>query len=87
MVTKCANPSCHVSFRYLREGRLFLVEPPPFGPTGKAEFQERPHQSEYFWLCERCAHTMTITSDRTGHGVIASHVHGHLEPVPTSGRG
>lgn len=81
VVTKCANPSCNASFRYLREGRLFLLEPPPFGPAGEAEFQEGPHRSEYFWLCERCAHTMTITSDRIGHAVLASRAHGHLESI------
>jgi hypothetical protein len=48
MVTKCANPSCNVSFRYLREGKLFLVEPPPFEHAGETEFQKGPHRSEYF---------------------------------------
>jgi hypothetical protein len=81
MVTKCANPSCNVSFRYLREGRLFLVETPPFEAAGEPEFQVGPHRSEYFWLCKRCAHTMTMTSDRAGHAVIASRTHGHLEPA------
>lgn len=68
MVTKCANPSCGTFFRYLRGGRLFLLEMPPLMPRSSqtnAGFQLRkrgPH-NEYFWLCERCAKNMTVTPE------------------------
>jgi hypothetical protein len=72
MVTNCANPSCLRPFRYLRGGKLFLVKTPPPDPIGDAEFREGSFRSEYFWLCERCARSMTITSDRVGR-VAVSH--------------
>jgi hypothetical protein len=65
MITKCANPSCPSIFQHLRGGALFLVGPPPLTHEDNTNFQESCRQSEYFWLCERCALTMTIVSDRT----------------------
>ena len=77
MITKCANPACGALFRYLREGKLFLVEPPPssidraqFLPPAEAEFKTRVPRSEYFWLCERCARSMTIAPDQNGLPVL-----------------
>lgn len=38
MLSKCANPDCSATFRYLHEGRVFRVEPGPIPaparPTG-----------------------------------------------------
>jgi len=77
MVTKCANPSCSTVFRYLRGGRLFLMEGPrsPLNSVlsssesgfGKSEFRS----GEYFWLCQECAKSMTINSDKNGHAFVA----------------
>ncbi len=80
MVSKWANPSCDNSFRYLRGGKLFLVEPPPFRPGGKMQFQEVSCQSEYFWLCGPCALKLTITADGDGHTVLTSRTGIHLGP-------
>ena len=57
MLAKCANPTCSAPFRYLHEGKLFRLDPgagPP-SPAGR-----QPRQLQYFWLCERCAHTLTL---------------------------
>ena len=43
MVAKFANLSCGVKFRYLRGGKLFLLETPPFVPDGEAKFPEVPN--------------------------------------------
>jgi len=75
MVAKCANPSCDHQFRYLHRGRLFLVDQPPFTPESEADFHDEVQRSEYFWLCESCCQTMTITSDKSGHAVIALRAH------------
>lgn len=75
MVAKCANPSCDQQFRYLHRGRLFLVDQPRFMPETEVEFHDGIQRSEYFWLCERCCQTMTITSDKSGHAVIALRAH------------
>jgi hypothetical protein len=86
MVTKCANPSCNNLFHYLREGRLFLVEA-PLASAPNTDYRERSHGSEYFWLCERCAHTMTITSDRNGRTIIAARTHSHLKSAVSGDSG
>ncbi len=77
MVTKCANPSCSAGFRYLRGGRLFLFEvskSPPMSVLSSSESGFRKSEfrsSEYFWLCEECAKSMTINSDENGHAFVA----------------
>jgi hypothetical protein len=88
MVAKCANPSCSKLFRYLRGGKLFLVETPPYFITSAAlprlqdeEFKTRVPRSDYFWLCEKCAKSMTITPDQYGRVVIAYHDLNRIHPV------
>jgi len=58
MVSKCANPACPVSFRYLRDGRLFRFEgeesvPSQTGETiSSAKTQAR--RARFAWLCHQC---------------------------------
>ena len=52
MLSKCANPKCAASFRYLHEGRLFRVE-----------LESESRKFEYFWLCDECARIMTLGAD------------------------
>ena|SRR5437016_5330724 len=54
MLAKCSNPSCSARFRYLGNGRLFLLESDPALTTGKS------NRVEYFWLCRDCCSTMTL---------------------------
>ena len=54
MLTKCSNPSCSAPFRYLEEGRLFLLESDP------ALRPRNSNRAEYFWLCHGCSYTMTL---------------------------
>jgi len=84
MVTKCANPSCAAVVRYLRGGRLFLVEMSAIVPMStlsspEAEFRQSGPRTEYFWLCEQCAKSMTITSDGNGHALISVHMPSQLK--------
>lgn len=85
MVTKCANPSCNAAFRYLKDGRLFLFEAPPRPSTSEpsvpeTEFQESEiHGGEYFWLCEKCAKSMTLTSDESGHAFVTTYEQRYLK--------
>ena len=57
MLAKCANPTCSAPFRYLHEGKLFRLDlgAGPPSPGGRL-----PRNLQYFWLCERCACTMTL---------------------------
>ena len=60
MLSKCANPACSNTFRYFREGKLYLIDA-----------KEQPGKSrvlEYFWLCSSCCQDMTIQIDG-GHAV------------------
>lgn len=62
MLTKCANPSCSASFRFLHSGKLFHFDSPP-RPSVEGQLLRKPANSgEMFWLCEECAaeHTLVI---------------------------
>jgi hypothetical protein len=54
MLAKCCNPSCDAVFRYLYDGRVFVLEN---DPAVEPEISRRP---EYFWLCQRCSSKMTL---------------------------
>ncbi len=61
MLSKCANPACGASFRYLHQGRIFsmLLSPEPNGAHAVWD-HELEHPIERYWLCEVCAQTMTV---------------------------
>lgn len=54
MLSKCSNPTCSTPFRYLHEGRLFLLE------CDSEHSASTSLRGEYFWLCERCSSVMTL---------------------------
>ena len=76
MLGKCANPSCDIRFRYLRGGRLFLID------LANSSGQEPPdgfdrhqsHRTTYFWLCNDCSTRMSVAMSREGTAVI--------QPIP-----
>ena len=72
MVAKCSNPSCSASFRYLTQGRLFLLESNP-------ALRPKSNAVEYFWLCHRCSSTLTLSLGEDGTVVTV------LRPEPTPG--
>lgn len=68
MLSKCANPNCAATFRYLHEGKLYVIDvssdfarsrsladPKMVGTCGKRE---------YYWLCSTCCRHMTIRVNR-----------------------
>jgi hypothetical protein len=57
MLAKCANPTCSAPFRYLHEGKLFRLDLGAGPPSADTRI---PRQLQYFWLCDRCARTMTL---------------------------
>jgi hypothetical protein len=57
MLAKCANPKCSAPFRYLHEGKLFRLD---LGAGPPSPDTRIPRQLQYFWLCDRCARTMTL---------------------------
>ncbi len=73
MLSKCLNPGCSAIFQYFGQGRLFRID---FGEACRkralaskeiiASVGCKVHPMEHFWLCERCAATMTIELSNSG---------------------
>jgi hypothetical protein len=64
MLHKCANPSCSVPFRSLREGKLFLAETlPPESSLTLAGSPPVNRRREHFWLCQACSADFTLRLD------------------------
>jgi hypothetical protein len=64
VLSKCANPECSEQFRYLHQGKLFLLNPSPEIETIDGEFSASLY--ERFWLCDRCSKEMTMVWGGTG---------------------
>lgn len=71
MLNTCANPGCREAFRYLRDGKLFRLQAEIKGSSSEI------NNPEYFWLCARCAETMSLrlAEDRQVVVVDASVTH------------
>lgn len=70
MLAKCANPFCDEAFRYLRDGKLFLLDMPR--RAGKAEKPGTVGRNlEHFWLCARCSASMTVVANESGAVVVS----------------
>ena len=61
MVSKCANPGCFATFRYLHEGKLFVVGEHP--TLGAATSPAALHGVRCFWLCSQCSRTLAVIYD------------------------
>jgi hypothetical protein len=67
MLAKCANPSCSTPLVYLREGKIFMVEPPQsqFDLHGAVPIKHKLlNRVEHFWLCGPCSSELTLKYDR-----------------------
>jgi hypothetical protein len=72
MLSKCANPACGTPFQYLREGRLFKFELGwPGAATPHLVRDKKPARKvEHYWLCGRCAATMTLALERQQNVIV-----------------
>lgn len=61
MLSKCANPECLETFRYLHQGRIFRLSPTPTVQSTAAALGSQ--LTERFWLCDGCAQVMTVVWD------------------------
>jgi hypothetical protein len=71
MLSKCANASCSAPFLYLHSGKLFRMDVPVDSTPGNNGEKKSACRVEFFWLCNECANTMTL-SYRQGIGVVAT---------------
>ena len=76
MLNTCANPDCCESFSYLRDGKLFRLQTEVKGSSSELS------NPEYFWLCVRCAETMSLRLAQDGQ-VIVVNARGS-QPVPSA---
>ncbi len=61
MNIQCANPDCKAELKYLRGGRLYLMERESYEKHDGA--RTAPGQvsvRRYLWLCPTCAETYTL---------------------------
>ena len=72
MLSKCANPACSTPFRYLRDGKLFEIDP---RQTARADGKKQVRRVEFYWLCGECSAQLTIVEDRETGGVV-------IVPIP-----
>jgi len=72
MLGKCANPVCDIPFRYLRGGKLFLIDLADRRGEEHADGfdSHQPHRTSYFWLCDDCSTTMSVAMNHEGAAVI-----------------
>jgi hypothetical protein len=77
MLSKCANPECSQKFRFLHEGQIFRLSPTP--ELQPLEAALSPLFNERFWLCDRCAKTMTVIWDGT-HAKVVGRVSQRVAP-------
>jgi hypothetical protein len=61
MVENCINPACSASFRYLREGRVFVTE---VEGDSRTKSNAHPRQLRYVWLCNSCCRRMTVIVEK-----------------------
>lgn len=72
MLSKCANPHCPATFRYLHESRLHVICPNGALAGRKPRYSSKSRQLEYAWLCSSCAVSLTVQIDEdVGARVIA----------------
>jgi len=72
MLSKCASPGCSTPFRYLHEGKLYLIDRNAASVgcklPGDLRYARKSRGLEYVWLCSSCCSDLTIQVD-DDHGV------------------
>lgn len=73
MVSKCLNSCCTATFRTLGKGRLYCMDFADWGRKNGLEgkkvvtsIRSKAWPVEYFWLCEKCATTLTVELSEAG---------------------
>jgi hypothetical protein len=73
MVSKCSNPACSASFRYLHSGRLYRFDT-MHKHSGDGYCASPMNKVEFYWLCENCMPRFTLVADSAvGTRVVALH--------------
>ncbi len=65
MLSRCLNPACSATFRYLYEGRIFTIERVVPGEGGS----EPQRDLEHYWLCADCCRSLKVVVE---NGVVTT---------------
>jgi hypothetical protein len=57
MIARCANPACTTPFRYLHDGKLYVL------------ILRGCRHPQYVWLCNACSPVMTVVPSEDGKGI------------------
>lgn len=90
MIAHCVNPGCGAQLHSFAEGRLFQFEVVSISVSATDEvgapFDEEPRsQTAQYWLCGRCATSMTLTLEPANGLKIVPLVPGSAESKGLSG--
>ena len=68
MLSKCANPACSNTLRYIHEGKLYVMESKCGLATAmsEGELPGKFRTIEYAWLCSSCCQDLTVHIDHEG---------------------
>jgi uncharacterized protein YlaI len=89
MLSKCLNPECPATFRYLKEGRLFRVNLQHDRQSSAIAARTAPpslrrQHVEHFWLCQECSHRFAFTVDEHGEVHLLPHKPATVAPLPAA---
>jgi hypothetical protein len=91
MLSKCLNPQCTETFRYLRSGSLYRVDYTDEsrknklnGSDGQA-LQGKAEKVEHFWLCEKCSKVLKFEAGTDGQPHLVPRVVPRPVVVPRRG--
>jgi hypothetical protein len=68
MLSKCANPACSNTFRYLHEGKLYVIAPKAELAGDKPMLKYTGGYVQYARLCSSCCFYLAIQIDN-GFGI------------------
>ena len=62
MLSQCANPGCTNRFRFLHDGKVFVLDCSPNAASEKSDerWSAASRHVEAFWLCAECARSWTV---------------------------
>jgi len=65
MLSKCANPPCNRKFRYLHQGKLFVLKSAHKvdRSSSRVNFAGHVDGIQYAWLCDKCAGKYEVALD------------------------
>ncbi len=71
MLSSCANPSCANKFRYLHQGKLFLLRSNDNRriTSARLDFAGSVDHLHYAWLCDQCSHEFEVLLDAENNDV------------------